>query len=255
MPGYLCSPSFDGAFVRPIAPPAMGPFILSRMHERPAKSVGRVLFYALGFFVATRLLSGLLIGAASMLYSLAGCADPLAALQFGGMPDVAVKNFGANLWWMLLVGAPLLEECAFRLALSFRRPHVAIGLGTLAGFLVMRLAPAESLFAGYGGGAIVAAAVAAVVWSTTSEAFWLSKQPAWQLPAGWCSAIGFGLAHLFAMPGLSWTLLPFALCICFMLACAGCVFVYLRVNLGFGWALAAHMLNNIPALAMLATAA
>lgn len=55
----------------------MGPFILSRLHERPAKSVGRVLLYALGFFAATRLLSMLLIGAAVQLGRAAGCADPL----------------------------------------------------------------------------------------------------------------------------------------------------------------------------------
>lgn len=213
------------------------------------------MWYALCFFVATRLLSAVLIALAAAAYEQAGWPNPLEALEFGGLPEVASEHLGGSVGWMLLLGAPLLEETAFRLALSFRRWHVAVGLGCLVAFFAMRLAPAGSFFGGYGGGALVAAAIAAAVWGATTDRFWLSKRPSWQLPAGWCSAVGFGLAHLFAMPGLSWPLLPFALCVCFMLATAGCVFVYLRVNLGFGWALAAHMANNIPALVMVAAAA
>lgn len=231
----------------------MNSFILSRTDERATKSVGRILLYALLFFVVTRLLSGVLITVTTGAYHAAGCADPLGALRFGGMPSEAAKNFGAGVVWMIMLGSPLLEEVAFRLGLSFRRPHAALGIGVLAAFLTMRLVSAGSLFSGYGGAAIVALVVAAAVWRFTTDAFWRSKRAAWQVPAGWISAVGFGLAHLFAMQGLTFALLPLALCLCFMLACAGCVFVYLRVNLGFWWGLGAHMLNNIPALFVLLT--
>lgn len=230
----------------------MGPFILSRTNERATKPVVRIVFYAALFFVATRLLSGLLIGGASAAYGeLFGIANPLEALRFGGSPEVAAERFGANTIWMIMLVAPLFEELAFRLALSFRREHVALGAGALAAFLVMRLAPAGSFFGGWGGAAVVAVAAAGLVYGCSPAGFWSSKRAAWQVTAGWCSAVGFGLAHLFAMEGLSWALLPFALLVCFMLACAGAVFVYLRVNLGFGWALGAHVLNNLPALVLL----
>ena len=230
----------------------MAPFILYRTNERATKSVACIVLYAALFFVATRLLSGVLIGAASAAYEqLLGIPNPMGALRFGGSPEVAAERFGANTIWMLLLVAPLFEELAFRLALSFRRAHVAIGAGALAAFLAMRLAPAGSFFGGWGGAAVVAVAAAGLLYGCSPAGFWSSKRAAWQVAAGWCSAVGFGLAHLFAMEGLSWELLPFALLVCFMLACAGAVFVYLRVNLGFGWALGAHILNNIPALALL----
>ena len=39
--------------------------------------------------------------------------------------------------------------------------------------------------------------------------------------------------------------------ICLMLFFAGSVMVYLRVNLGFLWAVGAHALNNVPAVFMI----
>ena len=46
-------------------------------------------------------------------------------------------------------------------------------------------------------------------------------------------------------------LVPYALLICLMLFFAGSVMVYLRVNLGFLWAVGAHALNNVPAVFMI----
>ena len=84
----------------------------------------------------------------------------------------------------------------------------------------------------------------------TTDAFWQAKK-GWLRPMMWCSAGLFALVHLFAMQGLTWFLVPYALLICLMLFFAGSVMVYLRVNLGFLWAVGAHALNNVPAVFMI----
>ena len=132
--------------------------------------------------VILTLLSGVLIGAASAAYEqLLGIPNPMGALRFGGSPEVAAERFGANTIWMLLLVAPLFEELAFRLALSFRRAHVAIGAGALAAFLAMRLAPAGSFFGGWGGAAVVAVAAAGLLYGCSPAGFWSSKRAAWQV--------------------------------------------------------------------------
>lgn len=62
--------------------------------------------------------------------------------------------------------------------------------------------------------------------------------------------VGFGGGFCLCTPafrfGAYLGLLPYALLYVLGLFFSGCVFVYLRVNLGFGWALGAHMLCNLP---------
>lgn len=217
----------------------MKAFILDRTDDRATKSRRQIATYAVLFFVATRLACmPLMAGVAACTQAVTG-TDPISALQFGGSPEVAAK-MGWAVFPMILLLAPLFEECCFRLGLSFRRNDAAIGLGALTVFLVSRFAsPWWAVPAG-------AAAAAAVRLSTGGE-WWAARRERWLRPAAWASAVLFGLAHLFAMPGLTPALLPAALTICTMLFFAGCTFVYLRMNLGFRWAVAGHMICNIPA--------
>lgn len=220
-------------------------FILCRTDERAVKSPGRIVLYALLFFVATRVGCMFLLGAGAVFYKLSLGIDAMQMLRFGGDPTVTVARMGWMVLPLFLLGAPLFEECAFRLGLSFRRWQVAVGLGALIAFLVSR-------FAGIAGcepwhwAAPAGVVVCVGLFFTTSDGFWAARREKWLCPMMWTSAALFGLVHLFAMQGLTWSLLPFGLLMCLMLFFAGCVLVYLRVNLGFGWAVGAHMLINLP---------
>lgn len=197
----------------------------------------------------------LFCGDAGGLYVSGGCRGNLIQTRFGYRCDANAQirgrsdgYRGENGWWTLplfLLGAPLFEECAFRLGLSFRRWQVAIGLGALAAFFVSRfavIAGCESRLWAVPAGVVVCAGL----FFTTSDGFWAARREKWICPMMWVSAVLFGLVHLFAMPGLMWVLLPYALLMCLMLFFAGCVLVYLRVNLGFWWAVGAHILINLP---------
>ena len=219
--------------------------VFSRLDDSKRLSRKRILLFAILFFVATRIITAIAIGCTTALYKEAWGVDAMAALNFGANLDAlkeeALQNGFAATILMVAIGAPLLEECAFRLALSFRKRDVSIGLGAMTLFLASRFLHS------WWWSLLPAVAVAAVVWFATKEEFWNSLQPRWLKTAAILSAVLFGLAHMFAMHGLTPELLPLALLICLMLFFAGATFVYLRVNLGFGWGLAAHILNNLPA--------
>lgn len=223
----------------------MKPFILNRTDERNTKSVGGILLYAALFFVVTRVAAVLLQKFGAVLYEWGWDIDP-AEMLGARTPESMAAEMG---WWAVphvLLLAPLVEECAFRLALSFRRRHVAVGAGALACFFAnWMLFYADVANARYWA-LPVWIAVATAVYGFTTDGFWLSKRDKWLRPAMWTSAVAFAFIHLFSVSALTWGLLPFALLYVSGLFFAGCVFVYLRVNLGFRWALGAHMLCNLP---------
>lgn len=191
----------------------------------------------------------LLVSAGAIYYKLALGIDAMQTLRFGGDPTVTVAGMGWRALPLFLLGAPLFEECAFRLGLSFRRWQVAVGLGALVAFFVSRfavIAGGEPWLWAVSAGVVVCAGL----FFTTSDGFWRARREKWLRPMMWVSAVLFGLVHLFAMPGLTWGLLPYALLMCLMLFFAGCVLVYLRVNLGFWWALGAHIVINLPGVAV-----
>ena len=222
--------------------------IFSRLDDYKTKSRKKILLFAVLFFVTTRIISMIAMIFAARLYFLYGL-DAMASLRFGGsIEGVAYEAMNNGVWRtlaMVMIGAPLLEECAFRLGLSFRRRDVAVGAGAMTLFLASRL------LGSWLWSVIPAVAVTAAVWFATTEEFWSRLRPKWLKPAAVASAVLFGLAHLFAMHGLTLITLPYALLICLMLFFAGATFVYLRVNLGFGWGLAAHILNNLPGAVLL----
>ncbi len=226
----------------------MKPFILNRTDERRTRSVGRIVLYALLFFVVTRLAGGLLEGIVNAVYLFGWDMNAMDMLNFFGSTEATARQDG---WWVLLnvlVFAPLFEESSFRLGLSFRRVHVAVGLGVLTTFVIACCL--QSAGVGYlvdwAWALPSGIAVGTGLWFFTTDTFWLSKRDRWQRPMMWASAILFGLAHLFAMPGLTWALLPMALVTAFTLALSGCMLVYLRVNLGFWWGVGAHAIINLP---------
>ena len=226
--------------------------IFNRVDDPKIMSREKILLFALLFFVATRIACSVVIGIILQLYSAHGI-DAMAELQFAGNADRMAAEAGnmgglAAVVLQLMIVAPLLEECAFRLGLSFRRWHVAAGAGALTLFFVSRFCAMPWAAAA---GVVAAAAVGTV----TTDDMWTACRQRWLVPAAWVSALLFGAVHMFAMRGLSLTLLPLALMMCLMLSCAGAVFGYLRINLGFGWGLAAHILNNVPPLIMLLTSA
>lgn len=222
----------------------MNPFILNRTDERTTKSAGRIALYAWLFFVVTRIAMVVVLAVVTKFYRAEGI-DPQEALQFLGNPHVIAGKMG---WWALpyiLFFAPLFEECAFRLGLSFRKWHVTLGLGMLVAFFVSRAISLAGGTYGYLWALPVGFIFAGSLCYTTTDAFWNSKREKWLRPMMWTSAILFGLVHLFSMQGLTPMLLPYALLMCLMSALAGAVFAYLRVNLGFCWAVGAHMLSNL----------
>lgn len=224
----------------------MQPFILNRTDERRTKSVGRILLYALLFFIVTRIAVMLMLMGCTVIYMANTGLNPMQALSFFGNPTVTAASMG---WWALpyvLLIAPFFEECCFRLGLSFRRWQVAVGLGALTLFFVSRFFSMAGMSHPFWASLPAGIVVAGLLYRFTTDAFWQAKKDKWLRPMMWCSAALFALVHLFAMQGLSWFLLPYALLICLMLFFAGSVMVYLRVNLGFWWAVGAHALNNIP---------
>lgn len=221
--------------------------LLSRLDDFKTKSRGKIVLSALLFYAVTRIASMIAIMFLARLYFLYGF-DAMAQLRFAGSIEGLVYAATEHgVWQMmawLLLGAPLFEECAFRLGLSFRRRHVAVGSGMLTVFVVSRFLPLWwAVPAGI--------AVAVAVWFAATDDCLTNLRERLLPAAAWLSAILFGVAHLFAMQGLTLAVLPMALMICLQLMFSGMTFVYLRVNLGFGWALGAHILHNLPPAVML----
>lgn len=226
---------------------------LSRLDDYKTKSRKKIVLTALLFFAATRVISSIAVGLLIQLYNELGI-DAMTQLNFMGnlnsdvMTEAISRNGLVKMVISVMIFAPLLEECAFRLGLSFKRWHMAVGLGALALFLFSRIC-SSWLWA-----TPPAAIVGAMIWFRTTDGYWNAMRERWLPLAARLSAILFGLAHLFAMKGLCLTLMPLALMMCLMLFFAGATFVYLRVNLGFGWGLAAHIINNIPPVMVLISA-
>ncbi len=113
--------------------PSMKPFTLDRTDERNTEGVGGILLYAALFFIVTRIAAMLLQKSGATLYEWGWGLD--AAGMFGARtPESMVSEMGWRAVPHVLLLAPFVEECAFRLGLSFRRWHVAAGLGALAYF-------------------------------------------------------------------------------------------------------------------------
>ena len=203
--------------------PRIKPFILNRTDERNTKSVGGILLYAALFFIVTRIAAMLLQKSGAALYEWGWGLDA-AGMLGARTPESMVSEMGWRAVPHVLLLAPFVEECAFRLGLSFRRWHIAAGLGALAYFFAdWMLFFADVANARYWA-LPVWIAVAAAVYGFTTDGFWLSKRDRWLRPAMWASTVVFASVHLLSVSALIWGLLPYALC-------AGALFLRVRLCL------------------------
>lgn len=190
--------------------PRIKPFILNRTDERNTKSVGGILLYAALFFIVTRIAAMLLQKSGAALYEWGWGLDA-AGMLGARTPESMVSEMGWRAVPHVLLLAPFVEECAFRLGLSFRRWHIAAGLGALAYFFAdWMLFFADVANARYWA-LPVWIAVAAAVYGFTTDGFWLSKRDRWLRPAMWASTVVFASVHLLSVSALIWGLLPYAL--------------------------------------------
>lgn len=75
-------------------------FILNRTNERQTKSVGRILLYALLFFIVTRIAVMLMLTGCTAIYMANTGINPMQGLSFFGNPSVAAAGMG---WWAFII--------------------------------------------------------------------------------------------------------------------------------------------------------
>lgn len=222
-------------------------FILSRNNDFETRSKSWMVKYALIFWLVSRIAVMAMMGVCMAVYSRAGI-NPKELTAFGGDPSVAAG--AGNLLRALLITAliaPVFEEILFRYGLSFKRFSVAVSCAFIALFPAFSHNKSAGLamwLIGLG----AAAAVFCAIYFTTSDTLWQKLKQRWQVSAMWVTSIAFGLTHLVAFSSLTWVLLPYALVVISAPFFAGCACAYLRVNVGFGWGVAMHIVNNIPGI-------
>lgn len=225
-------------------------FILSRNKDFETHSKKWMVGYAVLFWLISRIIVVILMGLTMSVYNQFGI-NPKELTSFGGDPEVT-KASGGLLRGLLMVAliAPIFEELLFRYGLSFKRLAVAVSCSCIALFPAFSHNKTATLSTWLLCIAI-AIGVFSIVYFSTNENFWKRRKLHWQIPAMWVTSIAFGLVHLCAFNALSWMLLPYALIVSLAPFFAGCSCAYLRVNMGFGWGIGMHILNNVPSIIML----
>lgn len=106
-------------------------FILSRSDDFRIHSKKWIVGYGLLFWLISRIFAMLLIIGCIAIYKTCGI-DPESQTSFIGNPETA-KTIGSTVYVLMTVSivAPLLEECIFRLGLSFRRWQVALATSAI----------------------------------------------------------------------------------------------------------------------------
>ena len=179
--------------------------------------------------------------------------DPEQITKFGGDPTTVKSVFSVGYGiLMVLAIAPVLEECIFRLGLSFKKWQIAIAFAAIPTYFILQRLKVIVLWDAiiYAGCAI---AGFCLIYFLTSQKFWDKLRDKYFRTAVWITSIAFGLVHLIAFSPFSPELLPYMLCVITVPFFAGCAITYYRVNLGFWWGVGLHIFNNLPAIAMLAS--
>lgn len=225
-------------------------FILSRTDDYESHSKKWIVGYGLLFWFITRIIAMIVLMGCMAVYKRFGL-NPEQMTQFAGNPETA-KTLGSTLYVLCTVTlvAPLLEECIFRLGLSFRRIHIAIGLAAIPLYVMWQHNAVLTFLSATIYIAIIGAVFCSVFFLTSNE-FWLRVKRRYYNLAIWLTAFGFGLIHLIAFSHYSFALLPYMLCVIAMPFFAGCAITYYRVNLGFWWGVGLHVFNNLPAIFLL----
>ena len=225
-------------------------FILSRTNDFENHSKKWIVGYGLLFWLVSRLVAfGLVMGCVAIYNSFG--MNPEEMTKFSGDPDTA-KSLGTPIYVFITACliAPLLEECIFRLGLSFKRWQVALAAAAIPAYILWQKFSILSV------SSVVTYSVAIIgvsclIYFLTSNSFWKEQKTMYYKPMIWLSAIGFGLIHLIAFSNYSWTLLPYMLSLVSVPFFAGCAITYYRVNLGFWWGVGLHFFNNLPAAVVL----
>ena len=225
-------------------------FILSRTDDIRIHSKKWVVGYGLLFWLISRIVAMLLLIACVAIYKTWGI-DPESQTSFIGNPETA-KEIGSSIYVLMTVSivAPLLEECIFRLGLSFKRSQVALAASSIPAYILWQHIYSHSI-------AIVSICVFATValfssiYFFTTDSFWNSQKKKYYKSSIYVTAIAFGLLHLIAFSNYDYALIPYMLCVISVPFFAGCAITYYRVNLGFWWGVGLHIFNNVPALVVM----
>ncbi len=225
-------------------------FILSRNRDYENHSKKWMVGYAVLFWVISRVIVMILMGLSMAIYDHLGI-NPKELTDFGGDPTVT-KASGSIVRGLLIIAlmAPVFEEFLFRFGLSFKRYAVAVScacIGLFPAFSHNKTATLSTWLICI----CMAIVFFTLIYYTTTNNFWSEKKSRWQVPAMWITSIAFGLVHLIAFSTLSWMLLPYALIVSLAPFFAGCSCSYLRVNMGFGWSIGMHILNNLPGIVIM----
>lgn len=225
-------------------------FILSRTDDFRIHSKKWVVGYGLLFWLISRIVAMLLIIACVAIYKTWGI-DPESQTSFIGNPETA-KKIGSSIYVLMTVSiaAPLLEECIFRLGLSFKRSQVALAASSIPAYILWQHLYSHSI-------AIVSICVFAIValfssiYFFTTDSFWNSQKKKYYKSSIYVTAIAFGLLHIIAFSNYDYALIPYMLCVISVPFFAGCAITYYRVNLGFWWGVGLHIFNNVPAIVVM----
>ena len=225
-------------------------FILSRTNDFENHSKKWIVGYGLLFWLVSRLVAfGLVMGCVA-IYNAYGL-NPEEMTKFSGDPETA-KSLGTPIYVFITACliAPLLEECIFRLGLSFKRWQVALAVAAIPAYILWQQSATLPVSSTLNYSLAILGAFS-VVYFLTSDSIWQKLKSMYYKPIIWVSTIAFGLIHLIAFSNYSITLLPYMLCLVSVPFFAGCAITYYRVNLGFWWGVGLHIFNNLPAAVVL----
>lgn len=222
-------------------------FILLRTNDYKVHSKKWIIGYGLLFWLISRIFAMLIIIGCVAIYNAYGI-NPESFTKFVGSPEIA-KTLGSTTYILLTVCivAPLLEECIFRLGLSFRRWQVALAVASVPAYLLWQHLNYLTIVSG----SVFFIAIAVtftIIYRFTTDTFWNEQKRKYYKQTIWITAVVFGLIHLIAFTYYSYSLIPYMLCVVSVPFFAGCAITYYRINLGFRWGVGLHIFNNLPAI-------
>ena len=225
-------------------------FILSRTDDYRIHSKKWIVGYGLLFWLISRIIAMLLVIGCVAVYNTFGM-NPETHTTFAGNPETA-RTLGSMTYVLLTVSivAPVLEECIFRLGLSFKRWQVAIAVASIPTYILWQHISSLTIVSAL----LYIASIIAVfslVYGLTSDSLWDELKKTYYKSTIWFSAIAFGLIHLIAFSKYSLSLVPYMLCVVSVPFFGGCAITYYRINLGFWWGVGMHIFNNLPAIILL----
>lgn len=225
-------------------------FILSRTDDYRIHSKKWIVGYGMLFWLISRIIAMLLVIGCVAVYNTFGM-NPETHTSFAGNPETT-RKLGSITYVLLTTSivAPVLEECIFRLGLSFKRWQVALAVASIPTYILWQHLSSLTIVSAL----LYIASIIAVfslVYGLTSDSLWDELKKTYYNLTIWFSAIAFGLIHLIAFSSYSLSLLPYMLCVVSVPFFGGCAITYYRINLGFWWGVGMHIFNNLPAIVLL----